>query len=136
MYNVVLIRSNPVKPYPRLEKMANCLVKNGHNVTVLAWDRDMDYEPRKEQLKLKNCIVPIVRVGIKGQFSGGIKKNLKGLIKFQKFIYFWLKEHRYLKFLGQFFVDFQFFEILGYAYYEFDQLILFLKCVYLLHSKQ
>ena len=94
MYNVVLIRSNPVKPYPRLEKMANCLVKNGHNVTVLAWDRDMDYEPRKEQLKLKNCIVPIVRVGIKGQFSGGIKKNLKGLIKFQKFIYFWLKEHR------------------------------------------
>ena len=93
MYNVVLIRSNPVKPYPRLEKMANCLVKNGHNVTVLAWDRDMDYEPREEQLKLKNCIVPIVRFGIKGQFSGGIKKNLKGIIKFQKLIYLWLKRH-------------------------------------------
>lgn len=94
MYNVVLIRSNPVRPYPRLEKMANCLVKNGHNVTVLAWDRDMDYEPRKEWLKLKNCTVPIVRIGIKGQFSGGVKKNLKGLIKFQKFIYSWLKQHK------------------------------------------
>lgn len=94
MYNVVLIRSNPVRPYPRLEKMANCLVKNGYNVTVLAWDRDMDYEPRIEYLKLKICTVPIVRVGIKGQFSGGIKKNLKGLIKFQKFIYSWLKKHK------------------------------------------
>ena len=94
MYNVVLIRSNPVRPYPRLEKMANCLVKNGHNVTVLAWDRDMDYEPRNEQLKLKSGTVPIIRIGIKGQFSGGMKKNLRGLIKFQRFIYSWLKQHK------------------------------------------
>lgn len=91
---MVLIRSNPVKPYPRLEKMANCLLKNGHKVTVLAWDRDEDYEPRKEVLKLKNFTAPIIRIGIKGQFSGGIKKNLKGLIKFQRFIYKWLKEHK------------------------------------------
>lgn len=94
MYNVVLIRSNPVRPYPRLEKMANCLVKNGHNVTVLAWDRDMDYEPRNEQLKLKSGTAPIIRIGIKGQFSGGMKKNLRGLIKFQRFIYSWLKQHK------------------------------------------
>lgn len=91
---VVLIRSNPVRPYPRLEKMANCLVKNGCSVTVLAWDRDNDYAPREEELKLKDSTVKIVRIGLKGQFSGGIKKNLKGLLTFQKFIYSWLKTHR------------------------------------------
>lgn len=94
MYNVVLIRSNPVKPYPRLEKMASCLAKYGHNVTVLAWDRDSDYSPREELLKLENCTVPIFRIGIKGQFSGGIKANLVGLLKFQVFIFSWLKKHR------------------------------------------
>ncbi len=91
---VVLIRSNPVRPYPRLEKTANCLAKNGYDVTVLAWDRDEDYAPREEELKLKDTTVKIVRIGIKGQFSGGFKKNLKGLLGFQRFIYTWLKAHR------------------------------------------
>ncbi len=91
---VVLIRSNPVRPYPRLEKMANCLVKNGHHVTVLAWDRDENYKPREEILSLKSADVKIVRVGIKGQFSGGFKKNLKGLIKFQLFIIKWLIRYK------------------------------------------
>lgn len=94
MYNVVLIRSNPVRPYPRLEKMANCLAKNGYGVTVLAWDRDSNYAPKEEELKLKDTTVKIVRIGLKGQFSGGIKKNLKGLLGFQKFIYRWLKQHK------------------------------------------
>ena len=95
MYNVVLIRSNPIKPYPRLEKMANCLAKNGYGVTVLAWDRDSDYEPKEEILKLKDTEVKIIRIGLKGQFSGGVKKNLKSLLKFQRFIYLWLKHHRF-----------------------------------------
>ena len=92
--NVVLIRSNPIRPYPRLEKMSNCLAKNGHGVTVLAWDRDADYAPKEEMLSLKDTTVKIIRIGIKGQFSGGFKKNLKGLLKFQKFIYQWLKQHK------------------------------------------
>lgn len=94
MTNVVLIRSNPVRPYPRLEKMANCLAKNGYGVTVLAWDRDNNYSPKEEELKLKDATVKIIRIGLKGQFSGGIKKNLRGLLKFQSFIYTWLKAHR------------------------------------------
>lgn len=91
---VVLLRSNPVRPYPRLEKMANYLSKNGFDVTVLAWDRDADYPPKEEVLKLKDTSVRIIRIGIRGQFSGGIRKNFKGLLKFQKFIYSWLKAHR------------------------------------------
>lgn len=74
--------------------MANCLAKNGYGVTVLAWDRDSDYAPREEKLELKNATVKIIRVGLKGQFSGGFKKNLKGLLKFQCFIYRWLKAHK------------------------------------------
>lgn len=93
--NIVLIRSNPVRPYPRLEKMAGCLLRLGYGVTVLAWDRESDYEPKEEELELgeqQRC--KIFRIGLKGQFSGGIKKNLLGLICFQKFIYSWLKSHR------------------------------------------
>lgn len=94
MCNVVLIRSNPVKPYPRLEKMANYLAENGYGVTVLAWDRDSNYNPKEEILKLKDTEVKIIRIGLKGQFSGGVKKNLKSMLKFQRFIYLWLKQHR------------------------------------------
>lgn len=92
--NIVLIRSNPVRPYPRLEKMAGCLLRRGYGVIVLAWDRDADYEPKAEKLQLKDNSCKIVRIGLKGQFSGGVKKNLRGLVKFQTFIYTWLKRHR------------------------------------------
>lgn len=94
MKNVVLIRSNPVRPYPRLEKMANCLAKNGYGITVLAWDRDSDYAPKEEALPLKDTTAKIIRIGIRGQFSGGFKKNLRGLLKFQQFICTWLAKHK------------------------------------------
>lgn len=91
---VVLIRSNPVKPYPRLEKTANALLKAGYSVKVLAWDRSADYKAREEILTLPNGEVPIVRAGIKGEFSAGFKKNLFPLLKFERFIYSWLSKHR------------------------------------------
>lgn len=92
--NIVLIRSNPVRPYPRLEKMANCLLKRGYGIRVLAWDRDSNYEPKNEVLSLPDGEATITRIGIQGQFSGGIKKNLKGLLGFQRFIHNWLETHK------------------------------------------
>ena len=94
MMNVVLIRSNPVNPCPRTEKMARCLLARGYGVTVLAWDRDENYAPKEETLDLETQHCRIIRVGIKGQFGGGVKKNLKGLLEFQRFIYKWLIEHK------------------------------------------
>ncbi len=91
---VVLLRSNPVRPDPLVEKMANCLVSIGHEVMILAWDRDETYEPREEKLYLKNSEVKITRIGIKGQFSGGFKKNTIGLAHFEYFIYTWLTKHK------------------------------------------
>ena len=92
--NAILIRSNPVNPCPRTEKMARFLLERGYGVTVLAWDRDADYTPKEEMLNLETQFCRIIRIGIKGQFAGGIKKNLKGLIKFQRFIYKWLKKNK------------------------------------------
>ena len=91
---VVLIRSNPVKPCPRTEKMARALLGRGYDVTVLAWDRDLDYSPKEEKLDLGTHSCCVIRIGLKGQFAGGIKKNLLGLLKFQHFIFQWLHKHR------------------------------------------
>ncbi len=92
--HIVLIRSNPVRPCPRTEKMARFLKRCGHEVTVLSWDRDSDYSPKEDKLEFVDVYCRIVRIGIKGQFGGGIKKNLGGLITFQKFIYNWLKTNK------------------------------------------
>lgn len=37
--NIVFLRSNPVNPDSRVEKEVNALLKNNHNVIILAWDR-------------------------------------------------------------------------------------------------
>lgn len=91
---IVLIRSNPVNPYPRLEKTANALQKAGYSVKILAWDRSGNYEAREETVSLPDGKAPITRIGIKGEFSGGFKKNLFPLMKFEKFIYSWLIKHK------------------------------------------
>lgn len=92
--NVILIRSNPVSPCPRTEKMARSLIKMGHDVTVLAWDRDAEYSPIEDTLDLNGDKCRIIRIGLKGQFAGGIKKNLKSLLRFQLFIFRWLCKHK------------------------------------------
>jgi hypothetical protein len=42
---VVMILSNPFKPDPRVYKEARSLVKNGFDVTIVAWDRECKYPP-------------------------------------------------------------------------------------------
>ncbi len=91
---VVLIRSNPVNPYPRLEKTANALQRAGYSIKILAWDRNEEYKEREEIIKLPDGEAQIVRIGIKGEFSAGFRKNFFPLLKFQIFIYKWLHKHR------------------------------------------
>ncbi|HIP89501.1 MAG TPA: glycosyl transferase family 1 [Thermococcus paralvinellae] len=47
---IVMILSNPFKVDPRVYKEAKTLVKNGYDVTILAWDRDGIY-PEKEEME-------------------------------------------------------------------------------------
>ncbi|MBD8589476.1 glycosyltransferase family 4 protein [Peribacillus simplex] len=91
---IVCIRSNPVAPYPRLEKMVNSLAKNGHNVHVLAWDRSQKYNCKSSLLNLTDSKVPITRFGIPGKFGGGFKQNAYSLLKFQIKIFLWLFKNR------------------------------------------
>lgn len=91
---VVFIRSNSVNPYPRLEKTANSLMKNGLNVHILAWDRNAKYLSKSEKLYMTDGEAEITRFGIPGIYGGGFKSNLIPLIKFQKNIGLWLFRNR------------------------------------------
>jgi len=57
--NVIIVRSNPVSPDPRVEKEATALAKNGHSVNVLAWDRSCNY-PVSE--KSRNYTISRIRI--------------------------------------------------------------------------
>ncbi|MDY2980858.1 MAG: glycosyltransferase family 4 protein [Fusobacterium sp.] len=89
MKRIILLRSNPVNPDPPVEKVALTLMKNGYDVIIIGWDRDGDYEIKRESLE-KYDHIEIIRFGIKGQFSGGFRKNFFPLIRFQKRILKWL----------------------------------------------
>lgn len=91
---VVLIRSNPVSPDPPVEKVADALIANGYDVSVIGWDRGSNITERNEYLTLERGIVKIVRFGIPAMFDGGIKKNLVPLAKFQSRLHKWLKKHK------------------------------------------
>ena len=83
---VVLIRSNSVAPDPPVEKAADALIKAGHSVTILAWDR---LDEKGDTVKLKSGEVPIVRFKIPAKFGAGMKSFIP-LFKFQLAILKWL----------------------------------------------
>ena len=94
MKRVVLLRSNPVSPDPPVEKTADFLLSEGYTVTILAWDRTIDKQKEEDTIELTHGQAKIIRAYYKGQFSGGFKKNLKSLLRFQLFLYSWLKENK------------------------------------------
>lgn len=94
MKRVVLLRSNPVSPDPPVEKTADFLLSEGYDVTILAWDRSSNKPVEEDCIQLAHGQAKIYRAHYIGQFSGGLKKNLKSLICFQFFLYTWLKNNR------------------------------------------
>lgn len=91
---VILIRSNAVIPDPPVEKMANVLLSNGHEVKILAWDRDANYREKTSRIQLANHETDIIHFGIPAEYSGGVKKNFKAMLLFQYRIIRWLFCHR------------------------------------------
>ena len=92
--NVVMIRSNGVKPDSRVEKEAASLIEAGFNVIVLAWDRDADYKPTQENKRFNEKIsINLIRFGNKGYFGGG-KKNIRPYLKFRNQVIGWLKSNK------------------------------------------
>ena len=94
MKRVVLLRSNPVNPDPPVEKVALALLSAGYNVTVIGWDRDANYNLKKDLIQISNYKAEMIRFGIKAQFNGGIKKNLIPLCRFLKRLRSWLVKNK------------------------------------------
>lgn len=94
MKRVVLLRSNPVLPDPPVEKTADFLLSEGYKVTILAWDRSVNKPVEESVVDLTHGQAMVFRAFYKGEFSGGFRKNLNSLIKFQIFLYTWLRKNR------------------------------------------
>lgn len=95
MKNIVFLRSNPIKPDPRVEKEANALIKRGKNVLLVGWNRE-----RKDKIctieikKLLHGNVELNLINIESKFGAGFKQNLIPLIKFQCNLLKWLIKNK------------------------------------------
>lgn len=87
---VVILRSNPVNPYPAVEKLAQTLKDSGYQVKVIGWDRSSKQKEWSGDIHLPSGDVPVVRFGIPAQFDGGLRKNLFPMIRFQLRLIKWL----------------------------------------------
>jgi len=88
MKKIIIIRSNPVYPDPRVEKIIDAL-KDNFTIEVLAWDR----ECKTQSIEINNNI-KIKRIHIKGNYGIGIK-NFVNILKWFIFIFFYLIKENY-----------------------------------------
>jgi glycosyltransferase involved in cell wall biosynthesis len=86
---ILICRSNPVAPDPRVEKIAQALSHAGFRVQVLGWDRTGQLKEREE----RDSWV-IHRLSIRAQYGSGLG-NLPQLLRWQAGLLFWLIRHRH-----------------------------------------
>ncbi len=85
---VLICRSNPIAPDPRVEKEARSLSQQGYSVTALGWDRS-GLLPQREDLGWA-CVV---RLPIRAGYARGLM-NFLPLILWQVSLLAWLVSHR------------------------------------------
>lgn len=85
---VLICRSNPVAPDPRVEKIARSLSAAGYPVSILGWDRSGELPTRSQQDG-----VILLRLPIIAQFGSGLA-NLPNLLRWQVALMRWLVQHR------------------------------------------
>ena len=87
--NILICRSNPVAPDPRVEKEARALLDAGFTINVLAWDRTAKL-PLHERLDG----LTVHRLPIQADFGQGLG-NLPALLRWQWGLMKWLIQHRH-----------------------------------------
>lgn len=87
-YQILILRSNPISPDPRVEKIARSLVKNGYQVRALGWDRTGKLPKSESRDKFS-----IFRLRIKAKFGNGLM-NLPALLAWQIGLMVWLLKNR------------------------------------------
>ncbi|NOU95108.1 glycosyltransferase [Paenibacillus sp. LMG 31456] len=92
--NIIILRSNPILPDPRVEKEANTLLGLGYKVKILAWNRrSLNNREIYGEIKVKNGTLPIRWFNVNASFGNGMK-NFLPLLFFQIFLIGWLIKHR------------------------------------------
>lgn len=86
---VVISRSNPVAPDPRVEKHARALLEAGHQVIVIGWDRSASFPKREKREEYE-----IHRIPIAANYGTGMG-NLFKLLAWQIRLFAWLFTHRH-----------------------------------------
>ena len=85
---IVICRSNPVDPDPRVEKTAHTLVQAGYAVSIVAWNR------AGQPIAHANLPdIEVERLGIHGKYGSGMQ-NLGPLLRWQWLLLGWLWQHR------------------------------------------
>ncbi|MEN4010842.1 MAG: glycosyltransferase family 4 protein [Bellilinea sp.] len=82
--NILILRSNPVAPDPRVEKIARALHQQGWRVDVLGWDRSGELP-----LTAQTDFGVVRRLPIRARFGSGLG-NLPQLLRWQLGLFFWL----------------------------------------------
>lgn len=84
---ILITRSNPISPDPRVEKTGRALIGAGYSVQALGWDRAGNL-PGQETLDG----VPVYRLSIRAEYGKGVG-NLSQLLKWQWGLWRWLLRH-------------------------------------------
>jgi glycosyltransferase involved in cell wall biosynthesis len=86
---VVICRSNPIAPDPRVEKTARTLAGAGYEVSLLGWDRSgqAPWTPQVENG------LRVYRIPIRAEFGTGLG-NLPNLLRWQVGLFRWLARRR------------------------------------------
>lgn len=87
--NILILRSNPIAPDPRVEKIARVLLNQGWKVELVGWDRTAEM-PAAEETDLGM----IHRLPIRAPFGSGLG-NLPQLIRWQIGLVRWLIGHHH-----------------------------------------
>lgn len=85
---VVICRSNPVAPDPRVEKISRSLASDGYSVTALGWDRTGKLPRSQTTDGLR-----ITRLSIPARYGSGLM-NLPALLAWEFGLLGWLVKHR------------------------------------------
>lgn len=85
---LVICRSNPISPDPRVEKEARTLSQAGYQVSLLGWDRTAAL-PQQELLGG----IPCQRLPIRAEYASGMR-NMPDLLRWQWGLLKWLINQR------------------------------------------
>ncbi len=85
---ILICRSNPLAPDPRVEKIARALLGAGYTVHLLGWDRSASLPARALENGLQ-----IERLPIRAEFGRGLA-NLPNLLRWQWGLWGWLRRNR------------------------------------------